>query len=181
MIGSVQPRCKASSLVGLRRLPSPFTEADRGAGYRYEMAFRQFEVSDTCVFDRPQAGRMWFEGVIRDHLDVGRPDQIALIFHRRVNSSYSRKVSYPSHQPEESIPRCAVTTSLRGSSSTSKRDGRCVPRQSSVIPMTSASVAASARRTGMPFGPLANPPTGVYVTPKRQTRSPLPTWPPFAR
>jgi hypothetical protein len=49
------------------------------------MAFRQFEISDTCVFDRPQAGRMWFESVIRDHLDVGRPDQIALIFHRRVN------------------------------------------------------------------------------------------------
>jgi hypothetical protein len=49
------------------------------------MAFRQFEVSDTWVFDRPQAGRMWFEGVIRDHLDVGRPDQIALIFQRRVD------------------------------------------------------------------------------------------------
>jgi hypothetical protein len=70
----------------LRRLPSPFTEADVRAGYGYQMAFRQFEVSDTCVFDRPQAGRMWFEGVIRDHLDVGRPDQIALIFHRRINS-----------------------------------------------------------------------------------------------
>ena len=70
----------------LRRLPSPFTEADLRAGYGYQMSFRQFEVSDTCVFDRPQAGRMWFEGVIRDHLDVGRPDQIALIFHRRVNS-----------------------------------------------------------------------------------------------
>jgi hypothetical protein len=55
-----------------RRLPSVFTEADQGAGYGYEMAFRQFEVSDTWVFDRPQAGRMWFEGVIRDHLDVGR-------------------------------------------------------------------------------------------------------------
>jgi hypothetical protein len=68
-----------------RRLPSPFTEADLRAGYGYQMAFRQFEISDTCVFDRPQAGRMWFEGVIRDHLDVGRPDQIALIFHRRVN------------------------------------------------------------------------------------------------
>src|SRR5438477_3944174 len=68
-----------------RRLPSPFTEADVRAGYRYQMAFRQFEVSDTCVFDRPQAGRMWFESVIRDHLDVGRPDQIALIFHRRVS------------------------------------------------------------------------------------------------
>jgi hypothetical protein len=69
----------------LARLPSPFTEADIKAGYGYDLAFRQFEVSDTCVFDRPQAGRMWFEGVIRDHLDVGRPDQIALIFHRRVN------------------------------------------------------------------------------------------------
>jgi hypothetical protein len=69
-----------------RRLPSPFTEADVRAGYGYEMSFRQFEVADTCVFDRPPAGRMWFESVIRDHLDVGRPDQIALIFHRRVTS-----------------------------------------------------------------------------------------------
>jgi hypothetical protein len=69
----------------LRRLPSPLTIADLRAGYGYQMAFRQFEISDTCVFDRPQAGRMWFEGVIRDHLDIGRPDQIALIFHRRVS------------------------------------------------------------------------------------------------
>ena len=45
----------------------------------------QFAVADTCVCDRPPAGRMWLEGVIRDHLDVGRPDQIALIFHRRVS------------------------------------------------------------------------------------------------
>src|SRR6266496_1882064 len=67
------------------RLPAPLTQADVRAGYGYEWAFRQFEISETCVFDRPQAGRMWFEGVIRDHLDVGRPDQIALIFQRRVN------------------------------------------------------------------------------------------------
>jgi hypothetical protein len=38
------------------------------------------------VFDRPQAGRAWFEGVIRDHLDLGRPDQVALLFDRRVSS-----------------------------------------------------------------------------------------------
>jgi hypothetical protein len=67
------------------RLPSPFTTADFRAGYVYALAFRQFEVSDTCVFDRPQAGRMWFEGVIRDHLDIGRPDQIAIIFGRAIN------------------------------------------------------------------------------------------------
>ncbi|MFQ5788870.1 MAG: hypothetical protein ACE5JI_00165 [Acidobacteriota bacterium] len=69
----------------LFRLPSPFTQADLKAGYIYEPAFRQFEVSDTYVFDRPQAGRMWFEGVIRDHLDIGRPDQVALILNRRIN------------------------------------------------------------------------------------------------
>lgn len=68
------------------RLPSPFTAEDRQAGYTYKLAFRQFEISETCVFDRPQAGRMWFEGVIRDHLDVGRPDQIALFFRRRITA-----------------------------------------------------------------------------------------------
>lgn len=68
-----------------QRLPSPLTKADPRAGYVYELAFRQFEVADTCVFDRPQAGRMWFESVIRDHLDLGRPDQISLTFDRRVN------------------------------------------------------------------------------------------------
>jgi hypothetical protein len=68
----------------VRRLPSPFTRNDLRTGYVYELAFRQFEISDTRVFDRPQAGRMWFEGVIRDHLDLGRPDQIALVFQRRV-------------------------------------------------------------------------------------------------
>jgi hypothetical protein len=66
------------------RLPSPFTRADLRAGYVYALAFRQIEVSDTRVFDRPPAGRAWFEGVIRDHLDVGRPDQVALIFQRPI-------------------------------------------------------------------------------------------------
>ena len=67
------------------RLPSPFTRADQAAGYGYDLAFRQFEVSDTRVFDRPAAGRAFFEGVIRDHLDVGRPDQVSILFDRRVS------------------------------------------------------------------------------------------------
>jgi len=67
------------------RLPSPFCTKDLKAGYVYQLAFRQLEVSETIVFDRPQAGRAWFEAVIRDHLDLGRPDQVALIFDRRVS------------------------------------------------------------------------------------------------
>ncbi len=66
------------------RLPSPFTRQDLRAGYVYELAFRQFEVSDTRVFDRPAAGRAFFEGLIRDHLDLGRPDQVSLTFARPV-------------------------------------------------------------------------------------------------
>ena len=35
------------------RLPSPFTQDDLKAGYVYDLSVRQFEVSDTRVFDRP--------------------------------------------------------------------------------------------------------------------------------
>src|SRR5829696_886733 len=37
-------------------------------------------MSDTRVFDRPAAGRWFFEQLIRDHLDVGRPVSVSLIF-----------------------------------------------------------------------------------------------------
>ena len=36
------------------------------------------------MLDKPVAGRMFFEQVIRDNLDIGRPDQVALIFDRRL-------------------------------------------------------------------------------------------------
>jgi len=62
-----------------------FTAADREAGFFHELAFRQIEFSDTRVFDRPASGRAWFEGTIREHLDLGRPDQVALVFSRRIS------------------------------------------------------------------------------------------------
>lgn len=68
----------------LARLPSPFTPEDRRAGFRYDFSLRQLEVSDTAVFDRPAAGRAWFEAAIRDHLDLGRPENIRLIVNRRL-------------------------------------------------------------------------------------------------
>jgi hypothetical protein len=75
------------------RLPSPFTEADLQAGYGYELAFRQFEVSDTRVFDRPRTGRAFFEGVIRDHLDIGRPSNVVLILDRTLRWNTPEKFS----------------------------------------------------------------------------------------
>jgi hypothetical protein len=38
----------------------------------------------TQVLDRPLTGRCFFEEVIRENLDIGRPDQMQLIFNRRV-------------------------------------------------------------------------------------------------
>ena len=65
-------------------LPSPFTRRDLRRGIVYDLAFRQIEFSDTRVFDRPQTGRASFEGVIRDHLDLGRPEEVALLFDRKI-------------------------------------------------------------------------------------------------
>ena len=68
----------------LRRLPHPFTAQDQRAGYRYALSILQAEFSLTQVLDRPVTGRVFFEEVIRENLDVGRPDQVQLIFDRRV-------------------------------------------------------------------------------------------------
>ncbi len=68
----------------LARLPHPYTRADRHAGYRYDVSLLQAEFSLTQVLDRPQTGRIFFEEVIRENLDLGRPDQVQLIFDRRV-------------------------------------------------------------------------------------------------
>jgi hypothetical protein len=65
-------------------LPNPFTDADRDAGYCYECSIWQAEFSLTQVLDRPVTGRVFFEQVIRDNLDAGRPDQVSLIFDRRL-------------------------------------------------------------------------------------------------
>jgi hypothetical protein len=69
----------------LRRLPHPFAPAHRKAGYRYHLSILQAEFALTQVLDRPATGRAFFEEVIRENLDIGRPDQTQLIFNRRVS------------------------------------------------------------------------------------------------
>jgi hypothetical protein len=69
----------------LRLLPHPFTGADRKAGYRYDISILQAEFSTTQVLDRPVHGRLFFEQVIRENLDLGRPEKVELIFNRRIS------------------------------------------------------------------------------------------------
>jgi hypothetical protein len=68
----------------LRILPNPFTDADEAAGYRYELSILQAEFSLTQMLDRPVSGRIFFEQVLHDNLDIGRPDQVSLVFDRRI-------------------------------------------------------------------------------------------------
>jgi hypothetical protein len=70
----------------LRRWPSALLPQDRRAGFGYRFSIRQMEVSHTAVFDRPQAGRRWFEAAIREHLDLGRPEQVTLIVNRMIRT-----------------------------------------------------------------------------------------------
>ena len=68
----------------LERLPWPLTPADRAAGYRHRLSIWQLEMSLTQVFSTPVYGRHFFEAVIRDNLDLGRPDRVSLLFPTRL-------------------------------------------------------------------------------------------------
>ena len=65
-------------------LPSPYSPADQAAGYRYDISVLQAEFSLTQVLDKPVTGRIFFDQVIHDNLGIGRPDQVGLIFGRRI-------------------------------------------------------------------------------------------------
>ncbi len=68
----------------LRRLPHPFPASDRRAGFRYDISILQSEFALTQVLDRPVQGRVLFEEILRDNLDLGRPDQVQLLFDRKI-------------------------------------------------------------------------------------------------
>jgi hypothetical protein len=68
----------------LARLPQPFTRADEDADYRWQLSVKQAEFSTTMALDRPLAGRIFFEQLIRDNLDIGRPDKVNIVFGRAI-------------------------------------------------------------------------------------------------
>jgi len=68
----------------LARLPHPYSPKDRKAGYRYDLSVLPAEFSLTQVWDRGVHGRCFFEEVIRENIDLGRPEQVQLIFDRKM-------------------------------------------------------------------------------------------------
>ena len=76
-------------------IPTPLTDQDRAAGYRWDLSMRQVEVSRTLVFDAPRRARALFEAVVRDNLDLGRPHEVELIF-----SGRPTRMGRPRKRPE---------------------------------------------------------------------------------
>jgi len=64
------------------RLPMPLTAADRDRGFWWDLTMRQVETSRTIVFDAPRHARAFFEALVADNLDLGRPETVELIFKR---------------------------------------------------------------------------------------------------
>jgi hypothetical protein len=76
----------------MARLPLPLTAADRAAGYWWELSLRQVEVSRTIVFGAPRQARAFFEALVADNLDLGRPEHVEVLFKR---SPRGRKAKDP--------------------------------------------------------------------------------------
>ncbi len=75
-----------------RILPTPFTEEDEIlGGYEYTANISQVECAVTHMLDKPVSGRIFLDQVFHDNLDIGRPDQIGLIFNRRIVSKGKHK------------------------------------------------------------------------------------------
>jgi hypothetical protein len=67
----------------MSRLPLPLTAADRVAGFWWDLTMRQIETSRTIVLDQPRHARTFFEALITDNIDLGRPESVEVIFGRQ--------------------------------------------------------------------------------------------------
>jgi len=61
-------------------VPTPFTADDRAAGFWWDLSMREVEVSHTLVFDDPRRARGFFEALVTDNIDIGRPDRVNAVF-----------------------------------------------------------------------------------------------------
>jgi hypothetical protein len=127
----------------LARLPHPFRPEDRQAGYRYSLPILQAEFSLTQVLDYPQTGGQFFEEVIRENLDLGRPDRVQLIFGRKITCRTPGR--FRTRVLTAGVVPCLhVCYSTPRSGSTTRRDGRRAPKRPSTIPTTSVSAEGCA-------------------------------------
>jgi hypothetical protein len=102
----------------MARLPVPLTAADQAAGFWWELTMRQVEVSRTLVFAAPRHTRAFFEALVADNLDLGRPERTEIIFKRSPRGAKAGGCSRPPSTGTPPPSPSTSSTSTRGSSST---------------------------------------------------------------
>jgi hypothetical protein len=68
----------------LNQVPDPLTREERAAGYPLRFSIFQAEFSDNVIFHQTQVLNRVYEAMLRDHLHMGRPDLVKVIFDRRI-------------------------------------------------------------------------------------------------
>ncbi|HEX7161582.1 MAG TPA: hypothetical protein VF223_10155 [Trebonia sp.] len=66
----------------MARIPLPLDDADRDGGFWWELSMRQVETSRTLVFDSDVRARAFFEALLCENMDLGRPENAELLFRR---------------------------------------------------------------------------------------------------
>jgi hypothetical protein len=66
----------------MARIPLPLDDGDRDAGFWWELSMRQVETSRTLVFDDDVHARAFFEALLCENMDLGRPENVELLFRR---------------------------------------------------------------------------------------------------
>ena len=135
-----------------------------GQIYWWETSMRQVEVSRTLVFDAPRRARSFFEALIGDNLDIGRPANVEIIFARRIRrdtpGTFRTAIDRPAIGPDAAASCSTCSTSIRGSSSTSRTAAPCGSRPSSTPRATWA--ATPACPTSPNCRTRRGPSTGAY-------------------
>jgi hypothetical protein len=94
----------------MARLPLPLGTADRDAGFWWELSMSQIETSRTLVFDQDVHARAFFEALLRDNMDLGRPENVELLFRR------GQRLGRPTNPPDggfkTKIDRCCELVTL---------------------------------------------------------------------
>lgn len=68
-------------------VPDPLTAAERAQGYPTRFSIFQSEFSDNVLFRKTEVLNRVYEDVLREHLHLGRPDMVKVIFDRRVQKN----------------------------------------------------------------------------------------------
>ena len=104
------------------------------------------------VFDAPRNGRAFFEALVADNLDLGRPEQLELIFGRKILPTTPGV--FATRVVTRGVDASSTSaTSTPAPRSTSRKAGRCGSRPWSTTRPTSACTAASSTCPNFSQGP----------------------------